>query len=189
MAPLLIAAALAQPAPPEPEQAPAPPAMEPAAPGALNESRGLLEAIGRLFGQGSAGFRSHVEGARSSFGDFNDRAAVTTKNLGNTAVEVGRNAVEAGVAAADVTRDAVGTVAKLPLSRVVSGRERCAIAANGAPDCQAAADAMCRKQGYASGKSMEFTSAEQCSPRVLLSGRQSDNDCATVTFISRAVCQ
>jgi hypothetical protein len=168
-------------------QAPAPPAQ--AAPAPIPESRGLIESIGRWFNQGTAGFRSHVDGARSSFDELNQSASGTTKTIGNTAIEVGKGAVDAGVAAAGVTRDAVGTVAKLPLTRVVNGRERCAVAANGAPDCQAAAEALCKKRGFGSGKSMEFTSAEQCSPRVLLSGRQSDGDCATVTFISRAVCQ
>jgi hypothetical protein len=184
-APLLVAVAFAQQEPAPPPGTEQPPVTTQAQP----PSRGLFESIGRWIDQGTAGFRSHVDGARSSFGDLNDRAAGTTKTIGDTAAEVGKSAVDAGVAAADVTRDAVGTVARLPMTRVVRGRERCAIAANGAPDCQAAAEAMCRKQGYASGKSMDFTSAEHCSPRAMLSGRQSEDDCTTVTFISRAVCQ
>ena len=83
----------------------------------------------------------------------------------------------------------VAQALKLPLSRVVVGRERCAVAPNGAPDCLAAAETLCRKQGYSSGKSMDFTSAEQCPPRVMLGGRQTEGDCTTVTFISRAMCQ
>ena len=173
-----------QPAQETPPDAPAPPAVQP-----MNESRGLFESIGRWFDQGTAGFRSHVSVARDRFGDLNEKAAATTRNLGDTAVGVGKNAVEAGVAAADATKDAVSVVAKLPLSRVITGRERCAVAPNGAPDCLAAAETLCRKQGYSSGKSMDFTSAEQCPPRVYLSGRQSESDCTTVTFISRAMCQ
>ncbi len=172
---------------PQPQQEPAPPA--PPAAQTMNESRGLFESIGRWFDQGTANFRSHVTGAKDSFGDLNEKAATTTRNLGDTAVGVGKNAVDAGVAAADATKDAVGVVAKLPLSRVIAGRERCAVAPNGAPDCLAAAETLCRKQGYSSGKSMDFTSAEQCPPRVYLSGRQSEGECTTVTFISRAMCQ
>jgi hypothetical protein len=52
-----------------------------------------------------------------------------------------------------------------------------------------AADALCRKHGFSSGKSMDFTSAEECPTRVYLSGRQAEADCTTVTFISRALCQ
>ena len=63
------------------------------------------------------------------------------------------------------------------------------VAPNGAPDCLAAAEALCRKHGFASGKSMDSTSAEECPTRVLLSGRQPGVECPTVTFISRAMCQ
>jgi hypothetical protein len=149
----------------------------------------LLESIGRWFDQSTAGFRSHLEGANRSFDDLNQRAATTSKNIGETAVEVSKNAVGAGINAADVTKDALGTVAKLPLTRVVNGRERCQRAPNGAPDCLAAAEALCRKQGYSTGKSVDFTSAEECPPKVLLSGRQTEEACTTVTFISRAMCQ
>lgn len=184
-APLLLAqlAAAQQSVPPA---EPVPPAVQPAP---APEPGGLLESIGRWFDQSTAGFRSHLEGAKGSLDDFNQRAAATGKNIGDTAVEVGRSAVGAGVAAADVTKDAVGTVAKLPLTRVVTGRERCETAPNGAPDCLAAAEALCRKNGFSTGKSVDFTSAEQCPPSVMLSGRQSDAACTTVTFISRAMCQ
>jgi hypothetical protein len=153
------------------------------------KSRGLFESIGRWFDQGTAGFRSHLDSAKGRFDDLNYRATATSKNLGNTAIEVGKNAVDAGVTAADVTRDAVGTVAKLPLTRIVNGRERCMLAPNGAPDCLAAADALCRKNGFSTGKSLDFTSAEQCTAQAMLAGRQSEAECTTVTFISRAMCQ
>jgi hypothetical protein len=74
-------------------------------------------------------------------------------------------------------------------TRIISGRERCAVAPNGAPDCVAAAAAMCRKQGYSTGTSLDFTAAEQCKPAVFLAGREIGPECVTVTFISRAVCQ
>lgn len=192
LAPWLMAQAALTQQSAEPQQPAMPPSQTqpaPSVPQTLNESGGLIESIGRLFDQGTAGFRSHLQGAQNSMGDLNQRAATTTRNIGDTAVEVGKNAVDASVAAAGVTKDAVGAVAKLPLSRVVVGRERCAVAPNGAPDCLAAAETLCRKQGYSSGKSMDFTSAEQCPPRVMLGGRQTEGDCTTVTFISRAMCQ
>ena len=52
----------------------------------------------------------------------------------------------------------------------------------------AAAEMLCRKQGFASGKSMDFTSAEECPPKVLL-GQTSRAECTSVTFINRAMCQ
>lgn len=187
--PLLIAQtavaqeAVTQPAPQEQNaQPPAPMQLK-------SEPRGLFDAIGRWFDEGSAGFRSHVAGARTSFDEFNQRAEETRKNIGDTATTMSRNAVGAGVTAADATRDAVGAVAKLPMSRIVQGRERCVTAPNGAPDCLAAAETLCRKQGFATGKSVDFTSAESCPVKAWLGDKQSDGECRTVTFISKAMCQ
>jgi hypothetical protein len=182
---LFVQIALAQQVAPQPDAAP----TAPAAPVELKpEPRGLFEAIGRWFDEGTAGFRSHVAGARTSFDEFNQRAGETRKNIGDTAATMGRNAVGAGVTAADVTRDAMGAVAKLPMSRIVQGRERCNTASNGAPDCLAAAETLCRKHGFASGKSVDFTSAESCPVKAWL-GDQSEAECRTVTFISKAMCQ
>jgi hypothetical protein len=168
------------------------PPSEPTSPAVAQpkpETRGFFEAIGRWFDEGTAGFRSHVAGAKTSFDEFNQRAEETRKSIGDSAAEISKNAVGAGVTAADVTRDAMGAVAKLPMARVVQGRERCMTAPNGAPDCLAAAEAMCRKQGFTTGKSVDLTSAESCPVRTYLNGKQSENECTTVTFISRAVCQ
>jgi hypothetical protein len=177
-----IAVAQQQIAPPS---EPTPPAVTQPKP----ETRGFFEAIGRWFDEGTAGFRSHMAGAKTSIDEFNQRAEETRKSIGDSAAEISRNAVGAGVTAADVTRDAMGAVANLPMARVVSGRERCMTAPNGAPDCLAAAEALCRKQGFTTGKSVDFTSAENCPVRTYLNGKQSDNECTTVTFISRAMCQ
>jgi hypothetical protein len=164
-----------------------PPAVTQPAP--QPEPRGFFEAIGRWFDQGTAGFRSHVAGAKSSIDEFNQRADETRRSIGDSAAQISRNAAGAGMNAVDATKDAVGAVAKLPLSRVVQGRERCMIAPNGAPDCLAAAEALCRKQGFSTGKSLDFTSAESCPARTYLGGKQSENECTTITFISRAMCQ
>ena len=112
--------------------------------------------------------------AKQKIDALNDEAAANSKNFGDKAAEV--------------TKGAVDAVAKLPTARVMSGRENCITAPNGAPDCLAAAEALCRKHGYSTGKSMDFTSAEECPARVLL-GQQPRAECTTVTFISRALCQ
>jgi hypothetical protein len=76
-----------------------------------------------------------------------------------------------------------------PPGRVMTGRERCGTAPNGAPDCVVAAQQLCRKHGFASGTSMDFTSARECPARAWAAGRPDDAECLTVTFISRAMCQ
>jgi hypothetical protein len=96
---------------------------------------------------------------------------------------------EAGVAAkstVDTAKDAAGAVARIPGVRVITGHEKCQNAPNGAPDCQAAAMSLCKAKGFDSGKSMDMTTAEVCSPKVLLSGR---GECKDETFVSRALCQ
>jgi hypothetical protein len=179
LAMLLAPAAIAQNAPaplapvqsaPLPEAVPAP--EPPAAPPPV-EKPGLFEAIGRWIDRGNDSFR------------VGDKAA----DIGKGAAELGKGAIDVTKGAVEATRGAVDTMVRLPATRVIKGHERCGVAPNGAPDCVAAADALCRRQGFSSGKSLDFTSAEECSARVLLSGRQSDSDCVTVTFISRAACQ
>jgi len=174
---LLLSAPIAlsqQPAPPPSAASPAQPVPA--------ESPGLLQSIGRWLNQGAANFRDHLRGAKTRMDNLSDEAAASSKDLSDKAATVGKTAAEA-------TKSAVNAVAKLPTARVMSGHERCAIAANGAPDCVAAAEALCRKHGFASGTSIDSTSADQCPARVLLSGQQSRVGCTTVTFISRAMCQ
>jgi hypothetical protein len=120
--------------------------------------------------------------------DLSDEAAANSKSLQEKANEAGKNAAEVGKGAVDATKNAVDAVAKLPTARVMQGRERCTTAPNGAPDCVAAAQALCRKHGFATGTSMDFTSAEECPARTLL-GQAPRSECTTVTFISRAMCQ
>ena len=172
---LLLESAATQDSQRAPDPSPPPPA--PAA------QPGVIESIGRFFEQGAASFRAHLGGAKDRFDKLGDEAAANQKDFGEKAAAVGKGA-------ADVTKDAVDAVIKLPTARVVRGRETCELAPNGAPDCVAAAEVLCRKQGFASGKSMDFTSARQCPARAWLGGREgNDAECTTVTFISRAMCQ
>jgi hypothetical protein len=158
----------------------APPSATPAP--ARIEKPGLIESIGRWFDQGAASLRTQLRGAKERLDRLNDDAATQHKQFGATAAEVGKSA-------ADATKNAVDAVAKLPTARVMAGQERCTIAPNGAPDCLAAAERLCRKHGFASGKSVDFTSAQECPARVWISGRRTDDECRTVTFITRAMCQ
>ena len=99
---------------------------------------------------------------------------------------------EAGVAAkttVEGAKDAAGAVVRLPSARVISGHEKCKVAPNGAPDCVAAANAMCKTKGFESGKSVDMTTAEVCPAQVYLSGRNSGAGCHTETFVSRVLCQ
>ena len=75
-------------------------------------------------------------------------------------------------------------------SSVAEGRIKCPVAANGAPDCKAAADKLCQAKGLKEGKSLSTDSVEACSPKVLIPGRtRKPDDCRTDNFVIRALCQ
>ena len=153
------------------DAAPPPPASQPAP----QEKPGVFQSIGRFFDQGASNFRDHLRGAKRKMDELGDDAAANNKaisdqaaKVGQGAADVGKGAADATISAMDATKNAMGAVAKLPTARMMSGRERCAAAPNGAPDCISAAEALCRKHGFTSGKSMDFTSAEECPVRTLL---------------------
>ena len=85
---------------------------------------GFFATIGRWFDRQAAGFNSAVDTVRDKFKDIGREAGVAAK----TTVDSAKNAA-----------DAVG---RLPGTRVITGHEKCQIAANGAPDCVAAASAI-----------------------------------------------
>ena len=75
-------------------------------------------------------------------------------------------------------------------SSMVAGRTICPIAVNGTPDCKLAADKLCQGKGYKEGKSLNTDSAETCSPKVLIPGRQrKPDDCRTDNYVTTALCQ
>jgi len=75
-------------------------------------------------------------------------------------------------------------------STMVSGRVACPASSNGAPDCKQAADQLCQSKGYKEGKGVNADSAEKCSAKVLIPGRQrKPDDCRTDTFVTSALCQ
>lgn len=149
-------------------------AAQEAAPGRVakpQEDPGFFSSIGRWFDRQAENIGSSFKGARG-----------TVENFGH----------EAGVAARSTVsgaKDAADAVARIPAARVVSGHEKCRLAPNGAPDCIAAANAVCKSKGFESGKSVDMTTAEVCAPQVYLSGRSSGDGCRTETFVSRALCQ
>lgn len=174
-----------QPTPPArtaPQQEPAP--AEP----------GMLESIGRWFQDSFNRLKSDVRDARGTLKDLGGRASSTAKEAADVAKDAAKNAADAAKGAADAAKgaakDAAETVARLPHARVVDGRERCTIAANGAPDCRAAAEAVCRGKGFGSGTSLDIQSAQKCPARIWFSGRSPESgECPVESFVTRAMCQ
>jgi hypothetical protein len=159
---LSATSALAQDAKPVSE---APPTAPAAAPSQPNRQPGFMDTFGRWLEEGAANFRSGMKDAQEKFEKLSKEAHQATK-------------------------DATGSVLSLPNSRVVNVRERCAVASNGAPDCQTTALTVCRGQGFSTGKSVDTRAEQKCPPRLLLQGKPpNDADCATETYVTRAMCQ
>jgi hypothetical protein len=75
-------------------------------------------------------------------------------------------------------------------STMVSGRMACPVSSNGGADCKLAANQLCQSKGYKEGKSLNTDSAEKCSAKVLIPGRQrKPDDCRTDTVVTSALCQ
>lgn len=133
---------------------------------------GLFGTIGRFVDDTLAGVTSGFGTARGHMDEAATRATDTAKD------------------AAKGAADAAEKVARIPLTSVVAGRQRCVPAPNGAPDCQVATDALCRGRGFTTGRSVDVQSAQKCPPAVWISGRQpTEGECTTETYVTRAMCQ
>jgi len=136
-----------------------------------NEETGFFGTIGRWFDQQAANVNSRFMDVRKKFNNFGREAGVVAKTT------------------IDGAKDAADAVVRIPNTRVIAGHEKCNNAPNGAPDCVAAANTMCKAKGFDSGKSVDMTTHEVCPPKVLLSGRSSGPECRNETFVSRVICQ
>jgi|ERR1051326_3369502 hypothetical protein len=86
--------------------------------------------------------------------------------------------------------ETTGGIGSLSKAKVVSGHERCEIAANGAPDCRRAIEALCRSKGLAAGNSLNIESVQKCSARAWISGgRTSAGECSRESYVQSAVCR
>jgi hypothetical protein len=138
---------------------------------AAAEEPGFFGSIIQWFDRQTSHVGSSLKGAGSQVENFGHEAGIAAK----TTVEGAKNMGDA--------------VVQIPSARVMRGHERCQTAPNGAPDCEIAANAICKTKGFKSGKSVDMTSAEICPAQVYLSGRSSGPGCHTETFVSSALCQ
>jgi hypothetical protein len=156
-----------------------PPVVAPApapAPPPATEGPGLAGVLGIWLQQGM-----------TSMGNGFDAMMGAAKGAANAASSVAKGAADAAKGAADI---AVDGVTRLPVAGVASGREQCSIAGNGAPDCQVAAEALCRARGFGTGASVDFVTAEKCRPPYRASGRDTpEGACTLEHFVTRALCK
>ena len=138
---------------------------EPPASAPVPDNSGLIHDIGKLF-EKSLTILPPLKSPAEAIDDLNARAKQTAKETG----------------------DALSRLVKP--SSMVSGRTICPAAANGTPDCKAAADRLCQSKGYREGKSLNTDLAETCSAKVFIPGRQrKPGDCRTDSYVTTALCQ
>jgi hypothetical protein len=153
--------------PPVAEPPAQPPTAQPptAQPPNPNYQPGFIDVFGRFIGESAVKLNSQLKSTNETLGDLGNQTS-------------------------DAAKGAAGTIMGLPNARIVTGRERCTVAANGAPDCRAAAVVACRGKGFTSGKSLDTQSVQKCPARVWLSGHlPAEGECPLETFVTRAVCQ
>ena len=112
----------------------------------------------------------------------------TLKSTSETLEDLNTRAKDAAKGAVKDAGESLSRLAR-PAS-VATGREKCPLSPNGAPDCKVAADKLCQANGSKEGKSLTTDSVEACSPKVLIPGRQrKPDDCRTDNYVTRALCQ
>jgi hypothetical protein len=147
------------------------------------DKRGFLNNFGHWWDDSIADFNAKMKDARQKFDDMNKKQNDAAKDAAAATQEAMKNAAEA-------TKKAATAVVRLPNTRVIEIRESCAPAANGAPDCEAAATKACRGKGFESGEPVDVRTADKCPASLWLSGQApSAGQCPVETVVLRAVCQ
>lgn len=203
-----------QPVPPQPQFVPAqpspqgvppaqpqaePPAQPPAAPPRRD---GFFDTIGRWWEKSTRDFKASVDENNAkwkrSVEESNAKLKAGVDESNAKWRELGRKTEQATKEAAAAQKEATEEFLKaqkeaaeafknLPNLRMVEGRQVCATAANGSPDCQAAAETICKGKGFGTGKSADITTSRKCSARALL--QRDESECRTETVVIKAACQ
>ena len=130
-------------------------------PAARQENPGLIKEIGKFFEKSWSSLPS-IKSPSETIDDLHARA----KDAG----------------------DALSRMARPP--SMVTGRARCPVSANGAPDCKTASDTLCRGRGFKEGKSLSSDSSQTCSAKILIPGRnRKPDDCRIDHYVTLALCQ
>jgi hypothetical protein len=167
---------------PPAQAAPQQPAQpdKPNPPPAPEQKQGVFETFGRWFDESAINMRRGFDDAWKGMGTVGNTAGDAAKGTADVMVKGTADAMQG-------TADAFG---KIGSSRFVNGRERCAIAPNGAPDCKTAAVTMCKAGGYQTGDSVDYVTAEACPTTAYLNGRKPPTgECPIEHTVTRALCQ
>jgi hypothetical protein len=169
-----------QAAPPQaaPSQAAPPPAATPE-PEAQRKPN-MFEATGRWWDKSAADFKQGVEENNAKWKRSVDEQNAKWRELNAKTEQAARDAAASSAAAAEAFKN-------LSAVKLVEGRQVCEIAANGAPDCQTAAEVFCKGKGFTTGKSADITTTRKCKAASLF--RRETHECKVETVMIKAACQ
>ncbi|HWV52312.1 hypothetical protein [Pseudorhodoplanes sp.] len=188
----------------DPQVQPVPDPQQPAPPQLLPQRKpeGFLDAIGRWVEETNAKWRSSVAETnaklkasteetnarlKESVDQSNARWKQSIEENNARWRELNQRTEKAAKEAAAAQKEAADALKNLANTRVIEGRQVCEPAANGSPDCQAAAEVICKGKGFATGKSADITTTRKCSARALL--QRDASECRTETVVIKAACQ
>ena len=171
----------------------APPAAAAQAPDAPSSGTGLaqppanrpgfLHQLGVWWNDSFGDFGAKMRAAKDKIDDYNRKQDEAARQASSATQQALKDAAQA-------TKDAATAVVKLPTTRMFELTDRCAVAGNGAPDCQTTANNACRTKGFGTGRPLDVSTAQECPARVMLSGRPPvEGECHDVTTLLRVVCQ
>jgi len=165
-------------------QAPAAPAAPGAATSQSSANRpGFLHQLGVWWDDSFGDFGAKMRAAKDKIDDYNRKQDEAARQASSATQQALKDAAQA-------TKDAANAMVKLPATRMFELTDRCAVAGNGAPDCQTTANSACRAKGFGTGRPLDVSSAQECPARVMLSGRPPvEGECRNVTTLLRVVCQ
>ncbi len=167
--------------PPASQAAPAPAAPSQAAPEPDSQRKpNVFEAIGRWWDKSAADFKQGVEENNAKWKRSVDEQNAKWRELNARTEQAARDAAASSAAAAEAFKN-------LSAVKLVEGRQVCEISANGAPDCQSAAETFCKSKGFTTGKSADITTTRKCKAASLF--RRETHECKVETVMIKAACQ
>jgi hypothetical protein len=167
--------------------------QSPARPGAVQQAPAAPPPAASFPAQPAPAFKPgflHQLGVwwNDGFANFNDKMKNAKDKLDTLQTE--QSAKDAGKATQEAVKNAAQAVVRLPSTRMFELHDRCQAAANGAPDCPAAANSACRNKGFNTGQPLGVSTSQVCPPAVLMSGRHPvAGECRDETYILGVVCQ
>jgi hypothetical protein len=148
------------------------------------QQSGVFEQWGRWWDQSITSMNQSITNMNNSWKDtFKSNVTPSWPDTSKATSEAAADMAKGAAAAADA-------MGKLGTSRVIAGPVVCPLAPNGAPDCRVAAERLCKQNGYKTGSSVDYVTAEKCPAEVTIAGRRPvPGECPIEHTVTKALCQ